>query len=174
MESKMTCSPRLPCGLVGPTLFKIFAIIGLRPTCQRYALGLINDERKLKYLPVNFKFARYKILYPRTSRWNWYKTYSLFDVLAIFLCLLHSVIPSDTKCFQFSSSHPLRSWNLFKFVLASLYKSMDDTIDIYDKVQGKEMERREKRNLNITLDNAQMSKSIFTWIHWVLYIKTCK
>ena len=26
------------------------------------------------------------------------------------------------------------------------------------------MERREKRNLNITLDNAQMSKSIFTQI----------
>ena len=31
----------------------------------------------------------------------------------------------------------------------------------YDKIQGREMEKREKRNLNITLDNAQMSKSIF-------------
>ena len=25
----------------------------------------------------------------------------------------------------------------------------------YDKIQGREMEKREKRNLNITLDNAQ-------------------
>lgn len=130
-----------PCGPVRPTLFEIIVITRLEPIGERYILDLIEDERKLKDISINFKFICKKI-YIQEHQGEVGTKVSKDKHIAFLMYWLSSYFIRSLQVIQNGCNlaqaidfrHEIY---LSKFLLASLYKSMDDVVKIYESSKSK-------------------------------------
>ncbi|KHN35887.1 uncharacterized protein LOC114367667 [Glycine soja] len=127
----------LPCGPASPTLLDIAAITGLRPIGERYAMGLIKDEINVETVGVNFRYSTYRrYIKEHQGEAGTYVTekehisFLLYWLSSHVLCT--PALKVTKNVFNLAQAlHLGKDICLSKFLLASLYKAMDEAVDIF-------------------------------------------
>jgi len=127
----------LPYGPVSLTLLDIVAIIGLKPLGKTYALGLFKDQIERAEIDIDFSDKSCGDFIEKNVRNT--KQISNVEYIAFFMYWVSSHL-SCTRSLQI----PMYSYNLAqalhfgdniclrKFFLASIYKFMEEAVEILD------------------------------------------
>lgn len=126
-----------PCGPVSPTLMDIASITSLKPLGKTYALGLSEDQFERSEVGIDFSAKSYKGFIKKNAK----DTEEVFDkehiafllywVSSHLLCTWALQIPM--YCYNLAQAlHFGEDICLSKFLLAFVYKVMDEVIEIMD------------------------------------------